>query len=306
MVCDHNHTTLANEQGPAVCATAVSSTVSCCVAAVSKAAAAARPWGRHTRSAQRTAQHTAQWGVEGPCVPPATNQLCLAGTAATLGGEHVSSLTPLTLRRLEKGMHYRNEPEDDVWDHELSSGDEEGSTLVAGAGAGAARPAAAQQTAGWRGGATDGRVPAGAGGKGSGAVSVHAQQSESKTLVVRSGIMKQRRLRLLAGEMVGWSFHEEGGHRVDFRVCFVQAGMGLGDEIRVAPSSSNCRLASHRGTYQARTNGELVLMFDNYHSWWKAKVVQLDLTKVSVARYLCACRACHCCTWLALSLHWGG
>ena len=40
--------------------------------------------------------------------------------------------------------------------------------------------------------------------------------------------------------------------------------------------------------------------------WWKAKVVQLDLTKVSVARYLCACRACHCCSWLALSLHWGG
>ena len=165
------------------------------------------------------------------------------------------------------GIHYTNAYEDDVWDADLSSGDEESPTLlsavqvspraVSPVGTVSMAPAAIQSDSKYR--------DAG-------------RQKKTAQFMVGSGNMKQRRIRLRVGECIGWRFVEAAKHRVDFKVCFVQTGMGRGDEIKVAPKGE-MRLASHAGMYTARSNGELVLLFDNVSSWFKDKMIELELTR---------------------------
>ena len=79
------------------------------------------------------------------------------------------------------------------------------------------------------------------------------------------------------GDQIGWNFRETTGHRIDFSVFFVRVGMGPGDEVKVSPLS---RCGAHAGTYIAKGEGELVLMFDNQFSWWTEKVVNFEVTRL--------------------------
>ena len=179
---------------------------------------------------------------------------------------------------------YENNPDDDIWDSDLSEDDE--ASLFSSAApaakpkraaqspspspppAGAAQSAATEPAAGTEPGAGD-SSPASSGSSG-----VH---SSSEEILVGSGNTKQRRLRLVKADQIGWTFREQEGHGIDFAVFFVQTGMGPGDEIKVTPLQ---RCASHAGTYVAKGAGELVLMFDNAFSWWTDKVVKFEVTRL--------------------------
>ena len=187
---------------------------------------------------------------------------------------------------------YENNPDDDIWDSDLSEDDE--ASLFSSAAPSAAKPKRAAQSpsppppaAGAAQSATTepaaGTEP-GAGGSSpasSGSSGSSGGHSSSEEILVGSGNTKQRRLRLVKADQIGWTFREQEGHGIDFAVFFVQTGMGPGDEIKVTPLQ---RCASHAGTYVAKGAGELVMMFDNAFSWWTDKLVKFEVTRLRLGQ----------------------
>jgi hypothetical protein len=193
---------------------------------------------------------------------------------------------------------YAHDVEDDVWDCELSDDDETSlftalppklpppklpqAAPAAPAAASTAAPAPAPPAASSPRASSPASDSATSGGAGVGATepgeagSAGANSSRTE-LLVASGNTKQRRLKLIKGDQIGWNFREASGHRVDFSVFFVRVGMGPGEEIKVTPLS---RCEAHAGTYVAKGSGELVLMFDNQFSWWTDKMVKFEVTRL--------------------------
>eukprot|EP01043_Picozoa_sp_COSAG02_P030474 COSAG02_NODE_1946_length_10302_cov_13.656768_2_plen_887_part_00 len=95
-----------------------------------------------------------------------------------------------------------------------------------------------------------------------------------KQVLVPAGGFQQRRVRVLAGDKVGWSIREQDGHTIEFAVSFAAVGAAPGDEAAVVPK---VRRDGHVGSYVAPERGEVVLSFSNEFSYFTDKSVITDL-----------------------------
>lgn len=65
---------------------------------------------------------------------------------------------------------------------------------------------------------------------------------------------KQRRIPVVANEIVGWVWHEKLQHSVDFHVVFVEPTMNVGEEVEVLQMR---RRRNHSGSVVAAKDGEV-------------------------------------------------